>query len=124
MRPTEFAAIDHACAEFLRAITRIRALAVEIGDQVHWGLGESEARLISATALVSRLRDVAGARENGIAAAMDAHARIAMDIRHSFREVRDRLEGADEVWAGRLGSVESSVGQIVSSAEGSKWPTV
>ncbi|MFE9789296.1 hypothetical protein ACFYO7_28340 [Nocardia salmonicida] len=40
VRPGEFARIDDACAEFLRVIARIRALAVEVGDQTQWGLGE------------------------------------------------------------------------------------
>ncbi len=40
VRPAEFAGLDDACDELLRAIARIRALAVEIGDQTRWGLAK------------------------------------------------------------------------------------
>ncbi|WP_446225160.1 hypothetical protein ACTWPB_08635 [Nocardia sp. IBHARD005] len=114
VRPAEFAGIDDACGEFLLAIARIRALAVEVGDQVHWGLGEGQARLISGSTLVARLRSVAAAKENSIAAVLDRHSRIVGDIRQSFREVRDLMMVADEEWADRLTSVEPSAGQPIS----------
>ncbi|MFD4442601.1 hypothetical protein ACFWPK_22800 [Nocardia sp. NPDC058519] len=114
VRPAEFARIDDACEEFLRAIAQIRALAVEVGDQVHWGLGEGETRLISAATLVARLRGVAAAKENSITAVMEGHSRIVGDIRQSLRNVRDLMMVADEEWADRLRSVETSVGQHIS----------
>ncbi|MFD4460194.1 hypothetical protein [Nocardia sp. NPDC058480] len=114
VRPAEFARIDDACEEFLRAIARIRALAVEVGDQAHWGLGEAEAGLVSAATLVARLRCVAAAKEDSIAATLDGHTRIVRDIRQSFRDVRDLMMVADEEWADRLTSVELSAGQHIS----------
>ncbi|MEU4321323.1 hypothetical protein AB0F85_25485 [Nocardia fluminea] len=115
VRPAEFARIDDACAEFLRVIARIRALAVEIGDQEHWGLGERQVRLISGGTLVARLRSVAAANENSVAAVLDAHSQIVGDIRQSFRVARDLMVVADEEWAGRLRSSETSAGQHISS---------
>ncbi|MFD6400311.1 hypothetical protein [Nocardia sp. NPDC060249] len=115
MRPAEFARVDSACAEFLRAIARIRALAVEIGDQEHWGLGEGETRLISGHTLVARLRAVAGANENSVAAVLDAHSQIVDGIRQSFAAARDLMVAADEEWADRLRLSETSAGQHISS---------
>ncbi|WP_194828668.1 hypothetical protein [Nocardia sp. XZ_19_231] len=114
VRPAEFARIDDACAEFLRVIARIRALAVEVGDQTQWGLGEAQARLISGSALVARLRSVAAAKENSIAAVLDAHSRVVGDIRQSFRDARDLMVVADEEWSYRLRSAETSAGQRIS----------
>ncbi|MFD3706064.1 hypothetical protein ACFWUP_23240 [Nocardia sp. NPDC058658] len=119
MRPAEFAGIDDACDEFLRAITRIRALAVGIGDHTQWGLGEGNARLISAATLVTRLRCLAGAQENSIAATLDAHSRIVEDIRQMLRGARDRIVHADEEWGFQFDSVESTAGQSFSFALGS-----
>ncbi|MEV6660222.1 hypothetical protein [Nocardia fluminea] len=116
VRPAEFARIDNACAEFLRVIARIRALAVEIGDQEHWGLGERQARLISGGTLVARLRSVAAANENSVTAVLDAHSQIVGDIRQSFRVARELMVLADEEWAGRLRSAENSAGQRISRA--------
>ncbi|MFD3510333.1 hypothetical protein [Nocardia sp. NPDC058666] len=93
------------------AIARIRLLAAEIGDQVRWGLGEGNARLISAAALVARLRCVAGATDNSITAALDAHARIVEDLRLALLDVCDRMVIADRDWADRLHSVELIAGQ-------------
>lgn len=115
VRPAEFARIDDACAEFLRVLARIRALAVEVGDQTQWGLGEGQARLISGSALVARLRSVAAAKENSIVAVSDAHSRVVGDIRRSFREARDLMVVADEEWAYRLRSAESFAGQHIST---------
>ena len=115
VRPTEFARIDDACAEFLRVIARIRALAVEIGDQEHWGLGERQVRLISSGTLVTRLRSVAAANENSVTAVSDAHSQIVGDIQQSFRVARDLMVAADEEWASRLRSPETSAGQHFSS---------
>ncbi|MEV6225161.1 hypothetical protein AB0M13_26265 [Nocardia fluminea] len=114
VRPAEFARIDTACAEFLRVIARIRALAVEIGDQEYWGLGERQARLISGGTLVARLRSVVAANENSVTAVLDAHSQIVGDIRQSFRVARELMVVADEEWAGRLRSVENSAGQPIS----------
>lgn len=115
VRPAEFAGIDDACEEFLRAITRIRALAVEVGNHTYWGLGEGNHQLISATALVTRLRSVAGAEENSIAAVLDAHARIIDDLRQSFRSVHDRIVHADEEWGRQLNSMDFAAGQHIPS---------
>ncbi|WKG10970.1 hypothetical protein QX204_05655 [Nocardia sp. PE-7] len=115
VRPAELARIDDACAEFLGVIARIRALAVEVGDQTQWGLGEGQARLISGSALVARLRSVAAAKENSIVAVSDAHSRAVGDIRRSFRDARDLMVIADEEWAYRLRSVETFVGQQIST---------
>lgn len=115
VRPAEFAGIDDACGEFMRVITRIRGVAVAIGEQEHWGLGEGNARLISGSTLVARLRSVAGAKENSVAAVLDAHSRIVDDIRQSFRNARDQMALADKEWAGRLRSVESFAAPHVSS---------
>ncbi|MGC4991295.1 hypothetical protein [Nocardia salmonicida] len=115
VRPAEFARIDDACAEFLRVIARIRALAVEVGDQTQWGLGEGQARLISGSALVARLRSVAAAKENSIVAVSDAHLRVVSDIRQSFRDARDVMVVADKEWAYRLRSAETFAGQQIST---------
>ncbi|MFE1594028.1 hypothetical protein [Nocardia sp. NPDC058705] len=115
VRPAEFAGIDDACDEFLRAITRIRALAVGIGDHTQWGLGEGNARLISAATLVTRLRCLAGAPENSVVTALDAHSRIVEDIRRILRDARDRIVQADEEWGFQLSSVESTAGQSLPS---------
>lgn len=115
VRPAEFARIDGACVEFLRAIARIRALAVEIGDQERWGLGEGDARLVSGRTLVARLRSVAAANENSVTAVLDAHSQIVDDIRQSFRAARDRMVVADEEWADRLRLTETAAGQPISS---------
>ncbi|MGY0497318.1 hypothetical protein ACWZHB_02320 [Nocardia sp. FBN12] len=121
MRPAEFAGIDAACDELLRAITRIRALAVEVGERGQWGLGEDNARLISASTLVARLRSLAGAKENSIAATLDAHSRIIEDIRQLFRGARDRIVHADQEWTGQFNSMESTAGQSIPSSQGSVW---
>ncbi|TCJ93618.1 hypothetical protein [Nocardia alba] len=113
VRPTEFARIDSACAEFLRVIARIRALAREIGDQEHWGLGERHARLISGCTLVARLRSVAAANENSVAAVLDTHAEIVGDIQQSFRAARDLMTVVDDQWADRLRMSETSAGQHI-----------
>ncbi|MFD6104994.1 hypothetical protein ACFWFQ_20240 [Nocardia salmonicida] len=96
-------------------IARIRALAVEVGDQTRWGLGEGQARLISGSALVARLRSVAAAKENSIVAVSDAHSRVVADIRRSFREARDLMVVADEEWAHRLRLSEPCAGQQIST---------
>lgn len=113
VRPAEFAGIEHACEELLQAIARIRALAVEVGEHAQWGLGEGNARLISASTLVARLRSLAGAKEHSIASTLDAHSQIVADIQQSFRGARDRLVHADETWASRINYVESTAGQSV-----------
>ncbi|MFC9664337.1 hypothetical protein ACFVJ5_29240 [Nocardia sp. NPDC127606] len=115
VRPAEFARIDSACAEFLRAIARVRALAVEIGDQERWGLGEGQARLISGRTLVARLRSAAAANENSVTAVLDAHSQIVDDIRQSFRAARDLMVVADEEWADRLRLSETAAGQPIST---------
>lgn len=117
VRPAEFAGLDDACDELLRAIARIRALAIEIGEHTQWGLGEGNARLISASTLVARLRSVAGAKENSIAATLATHSQIVEDIRQSFRVARDRIGHADDEWAGQFDAVESIAGQAIPAPE-------
>ncbi|MFD4428183.1 hypothetical protein [Nocardia sp. NPDC058497] len=108
--PAEFAEFDRGCAEFLRVIDQIRALAREIGDQAHWGLGEGDARLISGATVVARLRTKAGGEGNSIGAVMAEHARVVAGIRAAHRVVWNRMMLADEEWAGQLRSVESAAG--------------
>jgi hypothetical protein len=115
VRPAEFARVDSACAEFLRVIARVRALAVEIGDQQRWGLGEADVRLISGRTLVARLRSAAAANENSVTAVLDAHSQIVGDIRLSFRAARDLMVVADDQWADRLRLPETSAGQSIST---------
>lgn len=111
VNPAEFAGIDRACSEFLRVIDQVAALAAEIGDQSHWGLGERDARLISGPALVARLRSTASADEHSIGAAMDAHRRIIADLRRAHRIVHDRMVLADHEWAVRLRELEPTARQ-------------
>ncbi|MFF2087029.1 hypothetical protein ACFVVM_24915 [Nocardia sp. NPDC058176] len=110
LNPVAFAAIDRACGEFLDVIARIRAAAGEIGGQAHWGLGEGDARLISGSTLVSRLRAKAAEPGNSVDTVMAAHARVVDDVRRAHRIALDQLVRADEEWADRLGSAESAVG--------------
>lgn len=100
--PVAFGGIDRACAEFLDVIARIRALAVLIGEQVHWGLGEADARLVSGTTLVSRLRAKAGDGTDSVDAVLAAHARIVEDLWRAHRLALDHFVRLDAQWAGRL----------------------
>ncbi|MGW6425020.1 hypothetical protein ACWF82_20295 [Nocardia sp. NPDC055053] len=108
--PAEFAGFDRGCAEFLRVIDQIKVLAGEIGDQVHWGLGEGDARLISGATVVARLRTKAGGEGNSIDAVLAEHARVVAGIRATHRVVLDRMMLADGEWAARVRSVESVAG--------------
>ncbi|WP_410875051.1 hypothetical protein [Nocardia sp. A7] len=119
VRPAEFAGIDDACEELLRVIARIRTLAVEVGEHTQWGLGDGNARLISACTLVTRLRSLAGAKANSIASTLDAHSQIVEDIRQVFRGARDRIVHADEEWAGRIHSMESIAAQSIPTPQDS-----
>ncbi|WP_278262770.1 hypothetical protein [Nocardia sp. AG03] len=111
VRPTEFAGIDRACTEFLRVLARVGALAAEIGDQECWGLGESDPRLLSAPALVARLRAKADGPGNSVGAVLASHARLVDDLRRSHGTALDRLAHVDEEWGARLRAVEPPAGQ-------------
>ncbi|MEU5405413.1 hypothetical protein [Nocardia asteroides] len=101
--PAAFAGVDQGCAAFLAVIDQIVALAAEIGEQAHWGLGEGDPRLISSAAVVARLRaKAAGIDGNSIHAVMTAHASAISEIRKAHRLALSQLTGADIDWSRQL----------------------
>ncbi|MBW0271082.1 hypothetical protein ATM97_09420 [Nocardia sp. MH4] len=111
LNPAEFAGFDRGCAEFLRVIGQLIALAGEIGARTRWGLGEDDARLISAATVVARLRAKADGDANSIAAVLAAHADIVAELRSACRSARDELIRTDDDWAGQVGAAETDAGQ-------------
>ncbi|MEU3011452.1 hypothetical protein [Nocardia asteroides] len=100
MDPVAFAGVDQGCAAFLEVIDQIVALATEIGEQAHWGLGEGDPRLISSAAVVARLRaKAAGIDGNSIHAVMTAHASAVSEIRKAHRLALSQLTAADIDWS-------------------------
>lgn len=114
LNPAEFAGFDRGCAEFLRVIGSLIALAGEIGDQARWGLGEDDPRLISAATVVARLRAKADSGANSVAAVLAAHADAVAELRCAYRAARDELVRTDDEGAGRLRAVEPVAGQPIS----------
>ncbi|GEM34706.1 hypothetical protein NN3_57130 [Nocardia neocaledoniensis NBRC 108232] len=113
--PAEFAGFDRGCAEFLRVIETIRALAGRIAEQEYWGLGEDDPRLISAAAVVARLRAKARHGGNSVDAVLAAHARVVAELRLALRRAFEEFALVDEEWADRQRSVDGAVTQRVST---------
>ncbi|WP_280338645.1 hypothetical protein [Nocardia neocaledoniensis] len=118
MDPVEFAGFDRGCAEFLRVIEAMRVMARRIAEQEYWGLGEDDARLVSAPALVARLRAKAGGGGNSIDTVLAAHAHVVADLRLALRRAFEQLTLVDEDWADRQRAVDNVATQRVSMGDG------
>ncbi|MGY4102830.1 hypothetical protein ACW2Q0_25210 [Nocardia sp. R16R-3T] len=111
MRPEDFIYIDRDCQYFKEAIRNVQKTMKEVAEQTHWGLGESNDRLVSARTLVDRFKKKAKGAEDGnsVWEIMEQHYKIVEDIQEVHRIIRERMMQADSDFAAKFTSLESTL---------------
>lgn len=111
LTPEDFVYIDRDCQFFKDAIRDIQEVADTIHRQDHWGLGEQEDRLVSATTLVDRFRKKANQAEDGnsVWQIMEEHHQIVEDIQEVHRLVRERMMQADSAFAAEFNHLSDTL---------------
>ncbi|WP_431957681.1 hypothetical protein [Nocardia lijiangensis] len=102
--PEDFVYIDRDCERFKMLITDLQreAQAISEVDKGQWGIGADARILTSAQTLVDRFRTKGKGSENSVHAVLEQHYRIVDDIQTLHREIRQRYEAADAVFAAKV----------------------
>ncbi|MEU0876503.1 hypothetical protein [Nocardia brasiliensis] len=101
LKAEDFVYIDRDCEYFKDVIQKIQRTMDLVAKQDHWGLGEANDLMVSASTLVGRFKGKAnGAKDgNNVYAVMDQHYKIVEDIQEVHRVVRERMMQADSEFA-------------------------
>ncbi|WP_228542174.1 hypothetical protein [Nocardia sp. XZ_19_369] len=113
MNPEDFVYIDRDCQFFKDTIRDIQEIMDNVSRQDHWGLGEKEDKMVSATTLVDRFRKKANGAGNGnsVWQIMEEHHRIVEDIQEVHRVVRERMMQADSNFAAEFNRLNETLPQ-------------
>lgn len=111
LNPEDFVYIDRDCNFFKDQIRDIQQIVDDVSRQEHWGLGETNDRMISARTLVARFKEKAkGAGDgNSVWQIMEQHYRIVEDIQEVHRLVRERMMQEDSAFAARFTELNVSL---------------
>lgn len=111
MRAEDFVYIDRDCEFFKDAIRNIQRAMDIVSQQTHWGLGESNSDMVSASTLVDRFKKKARGAEDGnsVYQIMELHFRIVQDIQEVHRIARDRLMQADSNFAAEFNHLNATL---------------
>ncbi|QIS07292.1 hypothetical protein F5X71_09460 [Nocardia brasiliensis] len=113
LKAEDFVYIDRDCEYFKDAIQKIQRTMDLVAQQDHWGLGEANDLMVSASTLVGRFKEKAnGAKDgNSVYAIMEMHYKIAEDIQEVHRLVRERMMQADSTFASDINRLNESLPQ-------------
>ncbi|WP_406280402.1 hypothetical protein OH799_14145 [Nocardia sp. NBC_00881] len=111
MTPEDFIYIDRDCEYFKDSIRQIQRSMDIVSQQEHWGLGESNGDMVSASTLVGRFKKKARGAEDGnsVYQIMEDHFRIVEDIQEVHRIVRDRIMQVDSSFAAEFNRLNTTL---------------
>ncbi|WP_019932818.1 hypothetical protein [Nocardia sp. BMG111209] len=103
----EFAYIERDCEAFKHEIQKLQRIATNVSTQKKWGLGEDQALLTSAQAVVHRFRTKAAAVDagkdspNNVYDVLQQHYQIIDELQQLHRTIAQRYIQADQEFAAR-----------------------
>ncbi|MCX4097099.1 hypothetical protein [Nocardia sp. alder85J] len=103
----EFAFIERDCEAFKHEIQKLQRIATNISTQKKWGLGEDQAPLTSAQAVVHRFRSKAAVVDQGkdssntVYDILQQHYEIVDDLQQLHRTIAQRYIATDQEFAAR-----------------------
>ncbi|MBF6333888.1 hypothetical protein [Nocardia transvalensis] len=111
----EFVYIERDCQAFKDEIRYLQAVAQNISDREHWGLGETTEGLNAASTLVGRFRgkakivDPGKDTNNNVFDILEQHYRIVDDIQNLHRTIAQKYIETDQEFAARYKELMATV---------------